>query len=98
LVGAVADLPQQLTGLLGGPGGGGMGSDAEDVHSSGAHFPDEQCVEALEPKSCPQRRNPWQKPAGLSGEEGAPLAASSVSLWWGAEDRRSAAPCPRWQR
>jgi hypothetical protein len=26
-----------------------------------------------------------QQSVGLGGEEGAPLAASSVSLWWGAE-------------
>jgi hypothetical protein len=26
-----------------------------------------------------------QKPIGLGGEEGAPLTASSVSLWWGSE-------------
>jgi hypothetical protein len=33
---AVADHPQQLSGLLGGPRGGGVGGDAEDVHPAGA--------------------------------------------------------------
>lgn len=36
-----ADLPQQLAGLLGGPGSGGMGSDAQDVHPAGAGLHDD---------------------------------------------------------
>jgi hypothetical protein len=36
LAGAVAGHPQQLSGLLGGPRGGGVGGDAEDVHPAGA--------------------------------------------------------------
>jgi hypothetical protein len=36
--GVVADLSQQLPGLLGDPGGGGVGGHPEDVHLSGAHL------------------------------------------------------------
>jgi hypothetical protein len=39
--GTVADLSQQLPGLLGDPGGGGMGGDAEDVDPAGTHLHDE---------------------------------------------------------
>lgn len=38
VAGVVADLPQQLPGLLGDPGGGGVGGHPEDVHLSGAHL------------------------------------------------------------
>src|SRR5919197_446689 len=48
LAGAVADLPQELACLLGGPGRGWVGGDAEDVDSAGAHFHDEQGIGAVQ--------------------------------------------------
>jgi len=85
LVGAVADLPQQLPGLLGDPGSGGMSGYPEDVHPASAHFHDEQCVEARERDRVDREEIRGQQPAGLGGEECAPLTASSVSLWCGSE-------------
>jgi hypothetical protein len=85
LVGAVADLPQQLPGLLGDPGGGGVGGHPEDVHPASAHFHDEQCGEACECDRVDREEIRGQKPVGLSGQEGAPLAAYRASLWWGSE-------------
>jgi hypothetical protein len=78
----VADHPQQLSGLLGGPHGGGVGGDAEDVHPAGADFHDEQRVEALERDRVHVEEVRGQKPAGLSFEKVWPLAASPVSLRW----------------
>jgi hypothetical protein len=42
--GTVAELSQQLPGVLSGPGGGGAGGDAEDVNGAGADLHDEQGV------------------------------------------------------
>jgi hypothetical protein len=46
--GAVAEVPQELAGLLGGPGCGGAGGDAEDVDGAGAYLHEEQGVQPLQ--------------------------------------------------
>jgi hypothetical protein len=82
LVGAVADLPQQVSGLLGGPGGGGVGGDAEDVDSAGADLHDEQRVEPLQRDRVQVEEVCGQKSAGLEFEEGTPLTARPVPPRW----------------
>jgi hypothetical protein len=45
---SVVELSQELAGLLGGPGRGGVGGHLEDVHGAGFDLHDEQGVQALQ--------------------------------------------------
>ena len=46
--GALAEIHEKVTGLLGGPRPGGVGRDAQDVHAPGLDLHHEQDVQALE--------------------------------------------------
>ena len=46
LVGVVAEVHEQVAGLLGDPGPGGMGGDPGDVHPAGAVLDHDEDVEA----------------------------------------------------
>ena len=46
--GALADVRQEVAGLLGSPGSGRMGGDAQDVHGAGLDLHHEQDIQALE--------------------------------------------------
>src|SRR5258705_7376136 len=48
LVGAVAQIHEQVTGGLGGPGSVGVGGDAEDMDVAAADLDDEEHIQALQ--------------------------------------------------
>ena len=50
-------------GPAGDPSGGGMGSDAQDMHPSSAHLHDEQCVQTRERDCVHMKEIRGQKPA-----------------------------------
>ena len=85
LGGAVAELPEKLACLLGGPGCGGVGGDAEDVDGAGVYFHDEQGVQALQSDRVDVEQVGGEQAVGLGLEEGGPFAACRVAAWCGAE-------------
>jgi hypothetical protein len=68
----VAEIHEQVPGLLGGPRAVGVSGHAEDVHAPGLYFHDEQHVEALEKDRVDVEEIARQQAAGLRPEECAP--------------------------
>ncbi|MGW0771717.1 hypothetical protein [Streptomyces sp. NPDC002676] len=74
----LVELPYQLSGLLGGPGGGGVGGDAQDVHGAGAYLHDEQGVQPLQADGVHVEEVGGEQAVGLGLEEGGPFAAHGM--------------------
>ena len=69
LAGASAEVHEQVAGLLGGPGAGGVGGDAQDVHAAGLDLHHEQDVQALEEHRVYMQEIARQDPGRLGGQE-----------------------------
>ena len=67
--GTVAEIHEQVAGLLGGPGAGGVGGDAQDVHAPGADLHHEQDVQAPEEHGVNVQEIARQDPGCLGGQE-----------------------------
>lgn len=78
--GPVAELPQQVSGLLSGPDGCGTGGDAKHVHGARPDFHDEQRVQPLQPDGVDVKEISGQKTAGLGFEERDPLTSHHLPL------------------
>jgi hypothetical protein len=65
----VAEVHEQVAGLLGGPGAGGVGGDAQDVHGPGVDLYHEQDVQALQEDGVNVQEVAREDPGGLGGEE-----------------------------
>ncbi|MEA2259786.1 MAG: hypothetical protein QOJ51_2611 [Acidobacteriaceae bacterium] len=69
---------QQVTGDLGGSGGGRVGGYAEDMDSAGVHFHDEKDVESAQRDGVEGEEVGGQQPPGLSPQEGSPPGVCSA--------------------
>ncbi len=72
---AVADLPEQLSGLLGGPSAGGVGGDTEDVDGASVDLHGEQGVQPLQSDGVDVKEVRGQEAVCLCPEEFRPLSA-----------------------
>ncbi|MFB7497275.1 hypothetical protein ACFC09_21750 [Streptomyces sp. NPDC056161] len=75
----VAELPEQLAGLLGGPDGGRVRGDAQDVGGSGADLHDEQWVQPLQTDRVDVEVVGGEQVVSLGLEEGGSLTAHPMS-------------------
>ena len=69
LLGPLAEVHQEVAGLLGGPGSGRMGGDAQDVHGPGLDLHHEQDVQALEQHGVDVQEVARQDAGRLGGQE-----------------------------
>ncbi|MFG2500872.1 hypothetical protein ACGFSB_22000 [Streptomyces sp. NPDC048441] len=76
---------EQLAGLVGGPGGSGVGGDAQDVYGTGAYLHDEEDVQPLQRDGVHVEEISGEQPARLGLEERGPLSARRVPARCGAE-------------
>jgi hypothetical protein len=81
----LTELPQELSGLLSDPCGGGVSGDARDVDGAGGHLHDEQCVEALQADGVDMEEIGGEPGVGLGLEEGSPLTARRLAARRGTE-------------
>jgi hypothetical protein len=65
----VVEVHEQVASLLGEPGPGGVGGDAEDVHSTGGVFDDEERVEPVQGDRVEVEQVAGQDCLGLRAEE-----------------------------
>ena len=72
LLGLVAEVHQQVAGLLGDPGAGGVGGDLGDVHAAAAVLDHDQDVEATQGDGVDVGEVDGEDRLGLRGEELAP--------------------------
>jgi hypothetical protein len=72
---ALAELPEHLAGVLGGPGCGGVCGDPRDVDGAGADLHDEQRVQPLQADGVDVEEIGGEQAVGLGLEEGGPFAA-----------------------
>ncbi len=72
---AVAELPEQLSGLLGGPSAGGVGGDTDDVDGASADLHGEQGVQPLQSDRVDVKEVRGQEAVCLCPEEFRPLSA-----------------------
>jgi hypothetical protein len=72
LLGAVAEVHQQVAGLLGDPGAGGMGRDPAEVHPAAAVLDFHQDVEAAQENGVNVSEVDREDRLGLRGQELAP--------------------------
>jgi len=79
--GPVAEVHDQVAGLLSGPGSVGMFGDAEDVHVPGVYFHDEQHVQASEEDCVDMEKIAGQQPMRLSAEERPPGGVVAAGRW-----------------
>jgi hypothetical protein len=83
LLGSVAEVHQQVAGLLGDPGAGGMGGDSGDVHAAAAVLDHDEEVEAPEEDGVDVGEVDGEDRVGLGGEELSPGWAGAS--WGGVE-------------
>jgi hypothetical protein len=93
-----AELLQELSGLLGCIGGGGVGGDAEDVNGAGADLHDEQGVETLQCDGVHVEEVCGEEAAGLGFEERRPLASGRVVSRCGSAAGLTQDAADRWLR
>jgi hypothetical protein len=84
-VGAVAEVHEQVAGLLGDPGSGGVGGDPGEVHAAAAVLDHEQDVKAVQEDGVDVGEVDGDDRAGLRGEELSPGRAGPP--WSGIEAR-----------
>jgi hypothetical protein len=72
LLGAIAQVDQQVAGLLSHPGAGGMGGDPRDVHAAAAVLDHHQDVEAAQEDRVDVDEVDREDRAGLRGQELSP--------------------------
>ena len=72
LLGAVTEVHEQVAGLLGDPGAGGMGSDPAEVDAAAVVLDHEQDVEAAQEDGVDVGEVDGEDRVGLAGEELAP--------------------------
>ena len=65
----VVEVHEQVAGLLGEPGSGGVGGDAEDVHAAGGVLDDEERVEPVQGDGVEVEQVAGQDRVGLRAEE-----------------------------
>jgi hypothetical protein len=82
-VGALVEVHQQVAGLLGDPGAGGVGGDPRDVHTAASVLDHEQDVEAAQKHGVDVGEVDRQDRRGLRGQELSPGRPSSS--WRGIE-------------
>jgi hypothetical protein len=70
--GAITQIHEQVTGLLGRPCSGGVGGDAQDVHAAGLDLHHEQDVQAPEEDGVNVQEVARQDSSRLGGQELAP--------------------------
>jgi hypothetical protein len=75
--GAVADVHEQVTGLLGDPGSGGVGGDPGDVHVAAVVFDHDENVEAAQEHGVDVGEIHGEDRVGLRGQELSPGRAGS---------------------
>lgn len=71
----LAELPYELSGLLCGPDGGGVGGDTQDMHRAGAYLHNEQNVQPPQADGVDVEEIGSKQAMGLGLEEGGPFAA-----------------------
>ena len=71
-VGAIAEVHQQVAGLLGDPGAGGVGGDPGDVHVAAAVLDHDEDVEAAQEDGVDVGEVDGEDGVGLGGEELSP--------------------------
>jgi hypothetical protein len=81
LVGAVAEVDEQVAGLLGGSGAGGVSGDPGDVHAASAVLDHDQDVEAAQEDRVDVGEVDRKDGLGLGGQELSP--GGSGPLWCG---------------
>jgi hypothetical protein len=94
--GVVAELHEQVAGLLGGPGPGGVGGDPGDVHPAGAVLDHDEHVEAAKEDGVDVRKVDREDRVGLRGQELPPGWAGP--LRGGGRWQRSSGLSTRWRR
>ena len=72
LVGAVAEVHEQVAGLLGDPGAGGVGGDPGDVHAAAAVLDHDEDVEAAQEDGVDVGEVDGEDRVGLRGQELSP--------------------------
>jgi hypothetical protein len=87
---SLAQVYQEVTGGLGGPGCGGVGGHPEEMDPAGAHFHDEQDVESAQPDGVEGEEVGGQQTGGLSPQGGP--SPGVCWTWWrpeagGGQDR-----------
>ena len=92
-VGACTKIHEQVAGLLGGPGAGGVRGDAQDVHAPGLDLHHEQDVQALEEHGVNVQEVARQDPGRLGGQELPP--GRGCPAWGGREPGRGQDPADR---
>ena len=75
ICGLIAKIHEQVTGLLGHPSAGGVGGDAQQVHTPGGVFDKEQDVQAAQGHGIDMEEVGREDGFGLGGQEGAPRLA-----------------------
>jgi hypothetical protein len=68
----VAEIHDEVAGLLGGPGSGRIGRHAQDVHAPSVHLHDEQDVQPLQHDRVHTEEVASQQTVGLSAQERPP--------------------------
>ena len=68
-VAVIAEVHEQVAGLLGGPGRGGVSGDAQDVHGAGLDLHHEQDIDAAEEDGINVQEVAGQDPGSLGREE-----------------------------
>ena len=71
-IAAIAEVHQQVAGLLGDPGAGGVGGDPRDVHAAAVVFDDDEDVEAAQERGVDVGEVDREDGMGLRGEELSP--------------------------
>jgi hypothetical protein len=85
LVGAVAESDEQVAGLLGHPGSGGVGGDPREVHAAAAVLDHYQDVEAAQEDGVDMREVDREDRLGLHGQKLPP--GWSGPVWRGVDAR-----------
>jgi hypothetical protein len=74
----LTQVHQQVTGDLGGPGGGRVGGHTEDMDPAGAHFHNKKDVKSAQRDGVEGEEVGGQQPRGLSPQEGSPSGVCSA--------------------
>ena len=77
-VAAIAEVHQQVSGLLGDPGAGGMGSDPRNVRAAAVVFDDDEDIEPAQEHSIDMGEVNREDRMGLRGQELSPRRPCGV--------------------
>ena len=79
----MSKVHEQVAGLVGDPGAGGVGGNAGDVHAAGGVLDHDQHIEAAQEDGVDVGEVDGEDGLGLGGEE---LSPGGSGAWWGGVD------------